>query len=113
MTENWGIVQGDFGGSYRATAPGLDLSACKAKIKVWRGDTILIDEKPDAGMDVTYDDPDSYCDYVVVDGDFPAAAIVEGKKTTWKVMVEFTKDGFKEHDLGFEWIVTPAPPEAA
>lgn len=112
MTENWEIVAGDFGGSYRATAKDIDLHACKARIKVWRNETLLIDGKPDDGMDVTYADGDSYCDYQVLSGDFPLTAAIDGKKTEYDVMVEFTVEGFKEHDLGFKWIVHPAPPVA-
>jgi len=108
--ENWEIVAGDFGASYKAVAEGIDLSACVAKLKVWLGDTILIDNK--AFGDVTYDSPDSYCYYEIASGDIPITAAVDGRKTNWNVMVQFTKTGFKEHDLGFELIVTPAPPEA-
>ena len=117
MTENWEIVAGDFGGSYKAIVEELDLSACTAKIKVWRDSTLLIDGK--ACSVVTYDEEadESYCYYDVVDGDFPLTAAVEGKRTNYKVMVEFTKiigedTVYKEHDLGFEWIVVPAPPSS-
>lgn len=117
MTD-WQIVQGDYGGTYRAkTDPDLDLnlSDCTATIKVFRGDTLLIEDKPETPMDVTYDAVNkySYCDYTVLDGDFPAAAIIDDAITTWKVMVEFTKGDFKEHDLGFDWIVVPAPPSSS
>lgn len=186
MTENWGIVAGDFGGSYKATAPkGLDLSACTAKIIVWRepealgvlttdassgqkdvvvddvggfeeeecvrieDDTpqyehnqiatidestktltmvnnlqheytvaqnakvlmrILICEKVCSSVTYDAEADESYCYYDVDIGDFPLTAAIEGKKTEYDVMVEFTKSGYKEHDLGFKWIVHPAPP---
>lgn len=109
MTD-WEIVAGDFGGDYKAIAPGLNLSDCTATIKVWKDSTILIDGKPCGS--ITYEAPDSYCYYTVEDGDIPLTAAIEGKRTNYKVMVEFTKDGFKEHDLGFEWIVVPAPPSS-
>lgn len=114
MTENWEIVQGDYGGTYRAKANELDLSDCTAKIYVWRGDTLLIDGKPDASMTVTYNSTNdySYCDYTVEDEDFPASAIVDDDITQYDVMVRFVKDGFQEHDLGFKWNVHPAPPSA-
>lgn len=108
--ETWEIVAGDFGGSYKATAPGLNLSDCTASIKVWKGATLLIDGE--TCSDVTYDDTDSHCYYTVKDGDFPLSTAVERKRTNYKVMIEFVKDGFKEHDLGFEWIVVPAPPSS-
>jgi len=110
MSEDWEIVESDFGGAYRAVAKDLDLHLCIAKIKVWRGSTILIDYKPDAGMEVTYADGDSYCDYFVQEGDFPSTSIINDDVTQYDVMVRFTKDGYQEHDLGFKWIVTPAPP---
>lgn len=115
MTEDWEIVAGDFGGSYKAIVEDLDLSLCKARIKVWRNSTLLIDGKPDAGMTVTYDSDadESYCYYDVQDGDIPLTAAIEGKRTNYTVMVEFTKDGYKEHDLGFEWIVIPGPPSSS
>lgn len=111
-TEDWEIVQGDFGEAYRAVAKDLDLSTCIAKIRVWRGLVTLIDEKPDAGMEVIYDsdEEESYCTYFVQDGDFPLTAIVNDDITQYNVMVKFTKDGYQQHDLGFKWIVTPAPP---
>lgn len=110
MTENWEIVTGEFGGSYKAVADGLDLSLCTAKITVWRDLTVLIDGK--ACGEVTYDaeNDESYCYYDVADGDFPSTAAIDGKKTEYDVMIEFTKSGYKEHDLGFNWVVLPAPP---
>lgn len=113
MTEDWGIVAGDFGSDYKAVVEGKDLSDCTATIKVWKGDTILIDGE--ACGSITYDSEsdESYCYYTVADGDFPLTAAIEGKRTNYKVMVEFTKTGYKEHDLGFDWIVTPAPPSSS
>lgn len=110
MTENWEIVAGDFGESYKAVAEEKDLSACTATIKVWRDSTLLIDGE--AMGTITYDsgEDESYCYYTVADGDFPLTAAVGGKKTEYEVMVEFTKTGYKMHDLGFKWIVHPAPP---
>ncbi len=112
MTENWEIVAGDFGGSYKAIVEGLDLSLCTAKIYLWKGETLLLDGK--ACSTVTYDSDadESYCYYDVKDGDFPLTAAIEGKRTNYNVMVEFIKTGYKEHDLGFEWIVIPAPPSS-
>ena len=112
MTENWEIVAGDFGGSYKATVQGLDLSLCTAKIYVWRNSTLLINGKVCSA--VTYDSEadESYCYYDVEDGDFPLTTAIEGKRTNYDVMIAFTKTGFKEHDLGFEWIVVPAPPSS-
>lgn len=110
MVDEWEIVEGDFGGAYKAIAEDLDLSACTAKVKVWKGDTILIDGK--ACGSITYADGDSYCYYTVADGDFPLGSAIDGKRTNYRVMVEFTKEGYKEHDLGFEWIVIPAPPSS-
>jgi len=109
--EDWEIVEGDFGGSYTAIVEGLDLHECRARIKVWRGSTLLIDGKPDAGMEVTYHAgvDESRCIYHVLEGDIPLTAAGDDL-TRYRVMVEFTKDGYKEHDLGFWWIVTPAPP---
>lgn len=115
MTENWEIVAGDFGGSYKAIVKGLDLSDCTAKIYVWRDSTHLLktgEENGKACGTVTYDEgaDESYCYYDVVDGDFPLTAAEDDKKTEYEVMVEFTKAGYKEHDLGFKWIVIPGPP---
>lgn len=112
MTENWGIVAGDFGASYKAVAEGLDLHLCTAKIKVWKDSTILIDGKACGSIMYDSDADESYCYYDVVEGDFPLSAAIDGRKTNYKVMVEFTKSGYKEHDLGFEWIVTPGPPSS-
>jgi len=183
---NWEIVAGDFGGSYKAVKEKLDLSACTAKIKVWRepealsalasdaaigqadvivtnvsgfevGEYVRIeDDTPQyehnqiASIDtptktltmvttlaktytvvkaakvlmrlliyakacgtITYDaaEEESYCYYDVAVGDFPLTAAVGNRMTIYEVMVEFTKPGYKEHDLGFEWHVFPAPPE--
>lgn len=188
MTENWEITAADFGGSYKAVAEKLDLSACTAKVIVWKEpkalssltenaasaqkdvvvadvsdfeegeyvriqddapqhehnqiDTIDSDTKTltmvndlansytttnsaivlmrllifkKACGSITYDseEDESYCHYEVAVGDFPLTAAVEGKKTEYDVRVEFTKSGFKEHDLGFKWIVHPAPPSEA
>ena len=88
---------------------GLDLSLCTAKIYVWKDAAYLIDGK--ACSEVTYDaeNDESYCYYDVVDGDFPLTA-AEDDIVRYKAMVEFVKTGSKEHDLGFTWIVYPAPP---
>jgi len=109
---NWEIVAGDFGGNYKATVKGLNLSVCAAKITVWRNSTLLIDGE--ACSEVTYDESanESYCYYEVAEGDFPLTAAVEGKRTNYQVMIEFTTTGYREHDLGFEWIVVPAPPSS-
>jgi len=114
-TETWEIVAGDFGGDYRATTPkGLNLSDCKAKVKIWKGSTILIDYLPEAGLDVTYDSDadESYCDYRFLADEIPLSAAIDGKKTEYDVKVRFTKTDFQEHDLGFKLIVHPAPPVA-
>lgn len=89
----------------------MNLSDCTATIKVWRGSNILIDGK--ACSEVLYDaeKDESYCYYDVVEGDFPLTAAV-GNIVNYKVMVEFIKDGYKENDLGFEWIVIPGPPSS-
>lgn len=115
MTDSWEIVAGDFGGGYRAVARGLDLSDCIAKIYVWRDSTYLLEGKPDAGMEVTYDsdEDESYCSYEVQENDFPSAAAINDKRTSYNVMIRFTKDGYQEHDLGFEWDVFPAPPTSS
>lgn len=105
--DDWEIVASDFGGDYKAVAKGLDLSACTATIKVWRGSTILIDWK-DCGS-ITYAGGDSYCYYTVADGDIPLTAAVDDI-VRYNVMVKFIKDGFQEHSLKFDWIVHPAPP---
>lgn len=110
MTESWEIVAGDFGGSYKAIVKGLDLSSCTAKIKVWKGSPPLIDGK--VCTSVIYDESadESYCYYEVKDEDIPLSAAIDGKTTEYNVMIEFTKTGFKEHDLGFKWTVFAAPP---
>lgn len=112
MTDNWEIVQGDFGAIYKGVVEDLDLSLCTAKIKVWRESTILIDGAACSAVEYSEANEESYVYYTVADGDFPSTAIIDGKRTTYQVMIEFTKDGYKEHDLGFEWIVIPAPPSS-
>lgn len=103
----WEMVAGDFGDSYKATVEGRDLSDCTAKLTVWVGSTILIDGK--ACGDVTYASSDSYCYYAMADGDIPADT-AEDDIVTCRCMVEFTKDGTKIHDLGFNLVVHPPPP---
>lgn len=108
---DWDIVEGDFGASYKAVVEEQDLSACIAKIKVWgEDDSLLIDGK--ACSEVTYDPvaDESYCYYDVEDGDFPIGSAIDDDVTTYNVMIEFTKSGYKEHDLGFKWVVHRAPP---
>ena len=109
----WMIVAGNFGMSMKAIKKGSDLSACTATIKVWKNSTILIDGK--ACSTVTYDaeKDESYCYYDVVDGDIPLTAAIDGKGTNYWVMIEFIKEGYKENDLGFEWIVIPPPPSSS
>jgi len=104
------IVAGDYGSPYKIIVKGLDLSLCTAKMSVWRNSTYLFQDK-DCGV-VTYepDKDESFCYYTVSDGNFPSTAAVDGRKTEYECMVEFTKAGYKEHDLGFKWIVYPAPP---
>ena len=108
--DDWEIVEGDFGSSYKAIAEEKDLSTCTATIKVWRNSTLLIDSKA-CGV-ITYDSEkdESYCYYDVEDGDIPIGSVVDDDVTPYKVMVEFTKSGYKEHDLGLKWMVHPAPP---
>lgn len=112
MTDNWEIVQGDFGAIYKGTVEDLDLSLCTATIKVWREDTILIDGAACSAVEYSALTEESYVYYTVIDGDFPLTAIIDGKRTTYEVMIAFAKDGYKEHDLGFEWTVIPAPPSS-
>ena len=109
--DDWDIVEGDYGASYKAVVEGQDLSACTAKIKVWAEDDSLLIDGKDCSV-VTYDaeEDESYCYYDVDDGDFPMGSAVNDDVTTYSVMVEFTKSGYKEHDLGFKWIVHRAPP---
>lgn len=108
----WGIVAGDYGASYKATAEGVDLHLCTATIKVWRNSTLLVDEEDCTEVQYDSDEDESYCYYTVASGDFPSSAAIGGKRTIYKVMIEFTKDGYKEHDLGFEWLVVPGPPSS-
>ncbi len=107
---NWVIVAGDYGASYKATVEDLDLSDCTATIDVWLDDDLLIDGEDCSA--VTYDGTDSYCYYTVADGDIPLAAIIEDRRTVYMVMIKFVKAGYKEHDLGFQWLVVPPPPVA-
>lgn len=104
------IVAGDFGAPYKIIVKGLDLSLCTAKMSVWKDSTYLFKDK-DCGV-VTYepDKDESFCYYTVSEENFPLTAAVEGEITVYKAMVEFIKAGYKEHDLGFEWSVHPAPP---
>jgi len=106
------IVAGDFGASYKIVVKGLDLSLCMAKMSVWRDSTYLFKDK-DCGV-VTYelDKDESFCYYTVSEENFPSTAVVDNRMTIYEAMVEFTKEGYKEHDLGFEWHVYPAPPES-
>lgn len=66
---------------------------------------------------ITYDaaEDESYCYYDVVEDDFPLTAAVDERKTIYKAMVAFARigDNYKEHDLGFNWVVHPAPPSEA
>lgn len=112
MSEDWEIVAGDFGGKYKARVEGKDLSDCAAKISVWKNSTLLIDGKACSAVSYDGDKDESSCYYTVADGDFPLSAAVDDRETKYEVMVEFTKEGYKEHDLGFKWIVIPAPPSS-
>lgn len=107
--KDWEIVAGDFGGSYKAIAEGLDLSGCTATIKVWKDSTLLFDESACGTVYYDEDEDESYCYYDVADGDIPTTA-AENDIVRYSVMVEFTSEGFQEHSLKFDWVVHPAPP---
>lgn len=104
------IVAGDYGSPYKIVVKGLNLSACTAKISVWKDSTYLFQDK--SCSTVTYDstNDESYCYFTPADGDFPLTAAVDGNITHYNTMVEFTRTGLKEHDVGFEWVVYPGPP---
>jgi len=104
------IVAGDFGMGHKFIVKKMDLNGCVAKLYVWQNSTYLIEGKPCG--DVVYDsaEDESYCYYVVADGDFPSSAAIDGKKTEYDARVAFTRAGYKEHDLGFKWLVHPGPP---
>jgi len=104
------IVAGDFGTPKLITAPGVDLSLCEAKIKVWKGSTILIDYKACGTVTFDSDKNESSCYFTPADGDFPLSAAIDDEVTVYEVMVKFFKTGFQEHCLKFEWTVHPAPP---
>ena len=106
------IVAGDFGTPKLITAPGVDLSLCTATIKVWKDSTILIDYKACGTVTYDSDKDESSCYFTPADGDFPLSSAIDGKKTEYDVKVRFIKTGFQEHDLGFLWVVHPAPPVA-
>ena len=105
----WEIVAGDYGSNYMATVEGKDLSDCVARIYVWRDSTYLINGELCSA--VTFADGDSSCYYTVKEGGIPANAAIGRRSTVYRVMIEFTKTGYKEHDLSFNWAVHPAPPE--
>ena len=109
--KDWEIVAGDFGGSYKATAEGLNLSGCTATIKVWQGSTLLFDESDCGTVYYDEDEDESYCYYDVVEDDIPTTAAVDDIER-YSVMVEFISSGFQEHSLKFDWVVHPAPPSS-
>jgi len=99
LAEEFEIVKGDYGRTYRGVIEGEDLSDCTGVIFVWdEDDTKIIDGE---SCSVSLSGSDTHIDYTVQSADFATA----DPKKSYYGLFKLTKDGVVERTLSFTWKV--------